>query len=254
MRAPSSFLKIRYPLIFFFSVVMLVAHSQAAEAQVPATAPATLSATGSSNSVSLTWTDTTSDETGFHIYRSLSSAGPFSLVGTSTGPAFTDTGLAAGTTFFYQVNAFNGSGDGPPSNIAPATTLQAPQQIIRIRPGNQGPPGDTGQQGPQGIAGLPGPAGPAGQQGPVGLRGEAGLRGDPGPPGPTGPAGPTGAPGPSGAPGKEGPAGPVGPTGPVGPLGNQGIRGPGTMSMVAVLLAVALLAVAIYTMYSVQRI
>jgi fibronectin type 3 domain-containing protein len=65
--------------------------------------------------LNLTWRAPSEDEDGgeltglssYQIYRAASSSGTFELVGTSTEAAFTDTGLAAVTTYFYQVEALD---------------------------------------------------------------------------------------------------------------------------------------------------
>jgi len=88
-------------------------------------APTGLAALGSSASqIDLTWTVTSTNETGFTVQRAATSGGPFATIAT-LGPtvgAYSDTGLTAGTTFYYQVCAFNTSGSSAFSNIASATT------------------------------------------------------------------------------------------------------------------------------------
>jgi len=75
----------------------------------------------SSNSITVSWSAVTS-ATGYRIYRSTSSGGTFSEVGTSTTTSFTDTGLTAGTTYYYKVAAENSGGTGPQSNAVSALT------------------------------------------------------------------------------------------------------------------------------------
>jgi regulation of enolase protein 1 (concanavalin A-like superfamily) len=89
----------------------------------PPSAPANLTATAlSSSQISLSWTPTSTNQTGFAIERS--TGGSFAQVGTVPGnqTSYTDSGLSPSITYFYQVRAVNSSGYGPASNIASATT------------------------------------------------------------------------------------------------------------------------------------
>jgi pimeloyl-ACP methyl ester carboxylesterase len=90
----------------------------------PPAAPATLSAVAISTSqINLTWSDT-ANETGFKIERRLGSSGAWSQITTRSAnvTSFSDTGLAAGTAYSYQVRAYNGAGDSGYSPTASATT------------------------------------------------------------------------------------------------------------------------------------
>ena len=80
-----------------------------------------------STSVTLSWTDNSSNEAGFRILRSTTSNGTFSPLN-SVGPnvtTFTDTGLSAGTNYFYKVVAFSLAADSDPTAIYQATTSTA---------------------------------------------------------------------------------------------------------------------------------
>lgn len=90
----------------------------------PPAAPSGLAATAVSQSeIDLSWTDNSSDETGFEIERSLdgSSFSPVATVGADV-TTYPDTGLSADTTYFYRVRAVNGAGASAFSNTASATT------------------------------------------------------------------------------------------------------------------------------------
>jgi parallel beta-helix repeat protein len=97
-------------------------------APTPATvpvAPGSLTAsviTGSS--VKLTWSDNSSNETGFAIEQSTLS-GAFSQIGTvgAGSTNLTVTGLSAGTKYSYRVRAYNTAGNSGYSSIVTATTL-----------------------------------------------------------------------------------------------------------------------------------
>ena len=47
--------------------------------------------------------------------RSLTSGGPYLLVKTVVGTAYTDSKLTSGRTYYYVVTATNASGESPPS-------------------------------------------------------------------------------------------------------------------------------------------
>jgi titin len=89
-------------------------------------APENLTATPiSSDSISLSWVDKSSDETTFTVQRSLASGTGYSTIATLRADAtgFIDTGLSPSTTYFYRVYASNNDGDSDYSNETYATTL-----------------------------------------------------------------------------------------------------------------------------------
>ncbi|MBN1676019.1 MAG: CotH kinase family protein, partial [Kiritimatiellae bacterium] len=93
----------------------------------PPAAPGGLAAAAQSVSeIRLTWTDNSSNETGFKIERSPNGSSSWSQIATPTANAttYTDSGLAAAATFYYRVRAYNGAGNSPYSGIAGATTQQ----------------------------------------------------------------------------------------------------------------------------------
>ena len=90
----------------------------------PPAAPSDLTATGiSSSQINLSWTDNSSDETGFKIERKIE-GGSFLEITTvaANSTSDSDTGLAASSSYTYRVRAYNGNGDSDYSNEAPATT------------------------------------------------------------------------------------------------------------------------------------
>ena len=90
---------------------------------VPAS-PSGLTATAASASrINLAWKDNSTNETGFKIERSLDGASftQIATVGASV-TTYANTGLAAGTTYFYRVRATNANGDSAYSNVARAAT------------------------------------------------------------------------------------------------------------------------------------
>jgi len=88
-------------------------------------APGNLTATAvSSSEIDLAWTDNSNDETSFEIERSMDGTNFSLLTAVATDTVtYTDSGLTAETTYWYQVSAVNGSGSSAYSNIASDTTL-----------------------------------------------------------------------------------------------------------------------------------
>ena len=87
-------------------------------------APSNLSAVAnSSGQIALTWSDNSSNETGFMLERSVDGINwnQFATVGSNV-TSFTDTGLTASTTYQYRVRAYNSAGNSSYSNIGSATT------------------------------------------------------------------------------------------------------------------------------------
>lgn len=72
--------------------------------------------------IKLTWSDRSSDETGFEIWRAITANGTFTLVNTTPAntTTFTNTGLVANTRYFYKVRAINGAITSSYSNVATA--------------------------------------------------------------------------------------------------------------------------------------
>ncbi|HRE50457.1 MAG TPA: PA14 domain-containing protein [Flavitalea sp.] len=91
--------------------------------------PGSLTATGAAyNKITLEWEDNSNDETGFEIVRSATANGtylPVGAVGANVG-SFTDSALAAQTTYFYKIRAI-GSGEASAfTGAVSAVTLPAP--------------------------------------------------------------------------------------------------------------------------------
>ncbi|MFI5455300.1 MAG: DUF4082 domain-containing protein [Isosphaerales bacterium] len=83
-----------------------------------------LAIAASSTQINLTWTVSTG-ATGYLIQQSLSGSTGWTQVGSispGSTTSFQQTGLAAGTTYFYRVIATLGTSDSPSSNVASATT------------------------------------------------------------------------------------------------------------------------------------
>jgi len=99
------------------------AHERPPAASLPA--PSNLAIAGVSvNSIALTWVDHATSEAGFLIERSPDGS-TFVHVAT-VGPdatSYSDSGLAAATTYHYRVKAYDSAGASPASNTVSATTL-----------------------------------------------------------------------------------------------------------------------------------
>jgi len=72
-------------------------------------APSNLSATPGSGLINLTWTDTSTNETGFRVERSLSGMSGFTAIGGATANAtnYTDSAVSPGPIYYYRIAATN---------------------------------------------------------------------------------------------------------------------------------------------------
>jgi HYDIN/CFA65/VesB family protein/centrosomal CEP192-like protein len=78
--------------------------------------PATVKLSGSGASatvptVNLSWTPSSSTYTGFDIYRSTASGGPYTMISSSLTPAFTDNNVTSGQTYYYVVTEIDATGN-----------------------------------------------------------------------------------------------------------------------------------------------
>ena len=90
-------------------------------------APSSLTAQAASSSqISLSWTDNSSNEEGFQIERSTAAAAFTGIATVAPNvTSYTNSGLAASTSYTYRVRAYNGGGSSGYSNTASATTQAA---------------------------------------------------------------------------------------------------------------------------------
>jgi hypothetical protein len=100
---------------------------------VPAS-PTSPTATNNKTGINLAWTDASSDETGFKIYRKLSSETEAKVIATQTAATYSDTDLTEGQTASYYVVAYNDNGDSAKSKIVSATLDGTPPTILSVSP------------------------------------------------------------------------------------------------------------------------
>ena len=91
--------------------------------------PSSLTATAVSNSqINLTWKDNAGNESGFKIERKTGVGGTYAQIATvgANVVSYQNTGLAASTTYYYRVRAYNASGNSAYSGEVGATTPAFP--------------------------------------------------------------------------------------------------------------------------------
>jgi hypothetical protein len=104
-------------------------------------APSGLNATAiSSSQINLSWTGSTSScSVSYNVFRRTTSgftpSASNQVAGNVSGTSFSDTGLAASTTYFYLVAATNLGGASGPSNQATATTKAGTTGGLQINSG-----------------------------------------------------------------------------------------------------------------------
>src|SRR5205823_6517541 len=96
----------------------------------PPGAPQGLVATAGDATVTLTWSAPSSNGgspiTNYRIYRGTASGGETLKATIGNVLTYTDTTVTNGVTYYYQVSAMNGAGEGPRSNEASATPSAPP--------------------------------------------------------------------------------------------------------------------------------
>jgi autotransporter-associated beta strand protein len=95
----------------------------------PPVAPDGLTASAASQTqINLSWT-AVGGATGYQVWRSNSWGGSYSQIGTPATTSYQDSGLLAGTPYYYMVRATSGSGTSGNSTVATATTPPNPPVI-----------------------------------------------------------------------------------------------------------------------------
>jgi autotransporter-associated beta strand protein len=86
------------------------------------TAPASLTASAANGQIVLNWTASSGSDS-YVVKRAATNAGPYNMIASLAGLAFTNSGLVNGTTYYYIVAGLNSRGEGAPSPVASATPL-----------------------------------------------------------------------------------------------------------------------------------
>jgi hypothetical protein len=94
------------------------------EAALPPAAPSGLKAAAASKTqINLTWSDNSSDESGFKVERSTDGVTFTQLAAVGAGvKSYASTGLTGGKKYYYRVRAYNANGNSAYATIASATT------------------------------------------------------------------------------------------------------------------------------------
>ena len=95
----------------------------------PPAAPAGLAAAAREASVALSWSASTT-ATNYYVKRSTTSGSGYTAIATNASLAFTNTGLANGTLYYYVVSAVNAGGESTNSAwVSARPTSSAPVAI-----------------------------------------------------------------------------------------------------------------------------
>jgi fibronectin type 3 domain-containing protein len=113
---------------YYYTVTAMNSDSVSTSATIGATTalgpPTGLVATAGNTQVTLTWSGETG-ATSYVVERGSVTGGPYTTIGTSAGPSYTDSGLTNGTTYYYVVAGNNASGTGVVSAQASAIPSSA---------------------------------------------------------------------------------------------------------------------------------
>ena len=105
---------------------------------VPA-APTATTATNAQTLVNVTWTDNSTDEIGFKIYRRLSNETEATEIATAvTASPYVDSTLTEGQIAYYGVVAYNDNGESAKSKVVSATLDSIKPFVISTSPINGG--------------------------------------------------------------------------------------------------------------------
>jgi fibronectin type 3 domain-containing protein len=97
-----------------------------ASAQTKLSTPSNVKAYAvSSTGIIVIWSSV-SGATGYRVRRGTSASGNYTLLESTSSTLYTDNNLSPGTTYYYEVSAYNGNEEGPASYYVSATTNTLP--------------------------------------------------------------------------------------------------------------------------------
>ena len=89
-----------------------------------------LTAANAPSQVQLNWTDSAYNATGYEVWRALTSAGSYGLLGTVAGNSansYVDTTVSGNTSYSYKVRAVNANGTSPFDSVSTVTLNRLPK-------------------------------------------------------------------------------------------------------------------------------
>ena len=104
-------------------------------APLPPAAPTVTCSNAASGKPKLTW-NAVSGAASYRVFRSESRGSGYSLLGTTTSTSYTNTGAAAGKTYYYRVKAVNSVGTSGYSNIVSGKVKTAAPAAPSVTSGN----------------------------------------------------------------------------------------------------------------------
>ncbi len=88
----------------------------------------------SSSELGISWTDNTeeTDLQHYNVYRSTTGGGPYDFVASPITSSYTDTGLAASTTYYYRITAMDEAGNEGVLSVEALGTTEAAGNVMHI--------------------------------------------------------------------------------------------------------------------------
>ena len=109
--------------------------------QTPNTPGGTWFGNVTSSSLTVGWSDPNTNQQGFNVYRSSDGINYSKIATVSAGTtSYSDTGLTAGTNYYYRIGAYMDAGETFSASSMQKTSGQAPLQVVPIQPIQQTTP------------------------------------------------------------------------------------------------------------------